>query len=270
MVTVTLRLFLGTHHPGWIWNPAMWDDDEEVPLFVSHMRLRQCGKLWEAVQPWALDSGAYSMLKAHGKWLISPLEYVNAVLRYEWEIGGIEWAATQDWMCEPFILAKTGLSVRQHQELTVRNYFELERIWGEKTDLLSPFVPPVQGYTIDQYRECVGLYLIEGLNLMDAPLVTLGSVCRRQGTQEIKEIVTELSPLKLHGFGVKQKGFDLYRDLLVSADSMAWSFAARKSYPMPGHEYQHINCANCIEYAKAWYTQLLTGEDMELPERNQL
>jgi hypothetical protein len=27
-----------------------------------------------------------------------------------------------DWMCEPFMLAKTGLSVREHQQRTVTNY----------------------------------------------------------------------------------------------------------------------------------------------------
>jgi len=31
-------------------------------------------------------------------------------------------------MCEPPIIAKTGLSVREHQERTVENFIELEQL----------------------------------------------------------------------------------------------------------------------------------------------
>jgi hypothetical protein len=84
-----------------------------------------------------------------------------------------------------------------------------------------------------------------------APLVGLGSVCRRQATTEIARIVAELAALglRLHGFGVKRAG-------LVSADSMAWSYHARRRPPLPGCVGQK-NCANCLPYALAWRARML-------------
>jgi hypothetical protein len=38
-------------------------------------------------------------------------EYVDRIRQYVQRVGRLEWAAQQDWMCEPWILAKTGLSV---------------------------------------------------------------------------------------------------------------------------------------------------------------
>jgi hypothetical protein len=49
------------------------------------------------------------------------------VRRYRDEIGCLDWAAPQDWMCEPFILAKTGLSVREYRR-TVASYLRLTEL----------------------------------------------------------------------------------------------------------------------------------------------
>lgn len=64
------------------------------------------------------------------------------------------------------------------------------------------------------------------------------------------------SGLRLHGFGFKSTGLAKVGGLLASADSMAWSYAARRSAPMPGHTHQ--SCANCLEYALRWRSSLLT------------
>ena len=37
----------------------------------------------------------------------------------------LEWAAPMDWMCEPAMLARTGLTVEDHQRRTVANFLEL-------------------------------------------------------------------------------------------------------------------------------------------------
>jgi hypothetical protein len=47
-------------------------------------------------------------------------------------------------MCEPFMLAKTGLTVAEHQVRAVTNYLELR---GLAPDL--PFVPLLQGWSRD-------------------------------------------------------------------------------------------------------------------------
>jgi hypothetical protein len=78
-------------------------------------------------------------------------------------------------------------------------------------------------------------YTAAGVKLA-AALVGLGSVCRRQASGGIAAIMRELHALGpcLHGFGVKTRGLAGYADGLASADSMAWSYAARRRPPLPG------------------------------------
>ncbi len=85
------------------------------------------------------------------------------------------------------------------------------------------------------YLDCVRLYASAGIDLAALPRVGLGSVCRRQSTAEIAVIVAALARrgLRLHGFGVKTGGLHLYGHQLASADSMAWSYTARRALPCP-------------------------------------
>ena len=64
--------------------------------------------------------------------------------------------------------------------------------------------------------------------------------------------------IRLHGFGVKTGGLHLYGRQLASADSMAWSYAARRQPPLPGCT-SHKNCANCLAYATQWRTRTLAA-----------
>ncbi|HEU5423452.1 MAG TPA: hypothetical protein VFU72_07940, partial [Nitrolancea sp.] len=108
-----MRFYLGAHQPHWLEHTAR-------PLFVSEMRLRKRRRLPEARTVWALDSGGFSQLFLHGDWPQgSERVYVEHVRRYVTEIGRLEWAAPQDWMCEPQMIEKTGLSVAEHQRRTV-------------------------------------------------------------------------------------------------------------------------------------------------------
>ena len=88
---------LGTHQPGWLTRAG-------VPLFVSDVRLRVYKTLPVAAAPWAVDSGGFSELQHHGRWTVTPAEYVARVRRYRDEIGQLLWAAPQDSMCEPPII----------------------------------------------------------------------------------------------------------------------------------------------------------------------
>lgn len=234
---------LGTHQPHWLGLLS-------TPLFVSHRRLRSYKTLPVARGSWALDSGGFTELSMHGRWVTTLPEYVEAVARYH-EIGGLQWAAPMDWMCEPVMLAKTGLTVREHQERTVANYLDLK---AAAPDL--PFIPVLQGWSIDDYLTCVDLYGQADVDLLDGRLVGIGSVCRRQATIEIADLIGELAGIgvTMHGFGMKVVGLRRVAHLLASADSMAWSFQARRNPPRPG--CTHKNCANCIDYALAWYERV--------------
>ena len=239
-----MKFFLGTHMPSWLASLA-------VPLFVSHRRLVGMRRLPAAAACWALDSGGFSELSLCGAWQMSSKAYAAAIGRYRDEIGSLAWAAPQDWMCEPPILAMTGRSVAFHQAATVASVLELR-------ERVGPLVIPVlQGWDLGDYVACLEGYRDEGLDLTTEPVVGLGSVCRRQGTPMIAAIVSELAGygLALHGFGIKTTGLTAYARQLVSADSMAWSYSARRRPPLPG--CTHHNCANCPRWALHWRDRVL-------------
>lgn len=248
--------FLGTHMPHWL-------ELTDVPLFISHRRLAGRRTLPRARGPWALDSGGFSELQMYGEWRTTPEEYVAAVRRYAAEIGNLEWAAPQDWMCEPIVIeggqlgpvrfAGTGLSVEEHQRRTVANFLHLRELAPE-----LPWVPVLQGFTPKDYERCADMYATAGVDLTAEPLVGIGSVCRRQGTAEIAELVHRFGDLgiRLHGFGVKLLGLAQSADALASADSMAWSTRGRR---VEGCTASHRTEANCLRFALAWRERALAA-----------
>lgn len=246
------RFYLGTHHPHWIWRVTF-------PLFVSRRQLtrRALSGLRPATCPVGLDSGGFTELAMHGRWTLTAHDYADQVAAFHERLGGLDFAAPMDWMCEPFMLERTGLSVREHQERTVANYLALRSIAPQ-----LPFVPVLQGWEVTRdYLTCVDLYASAGVDLTVLPLVGLGSVCRRQSTHQIAGLVRELASgdLALHAFGCKSGGLARYAHHLASADSLAWSFRARRSAPLPGCVGRHRNCANCLTYATAYRERLLVG-----------
>lgn len=240
-----MKFYLGTHRPHWL-------RLEDYPLFVSHRTLGGYKTLPQALAGWALDSGGFSELSLYGEWRTTPAEYVAAVRRYRDEVGLLDWAAPQDWMCEPWIVDKTGLTITEHQRRTVDNYLTLRHM---APDL--PFVPVLQGWEPDDYLRHVDAYTIAGVDLTAEQTVGLGTVCRRNNVTEIADLVFDLADagLALHGFGVKITGLRKFGQALASADSMAWSFGARRSDPLPG--CTHKNCANCVRWARQWRTRVL-------------
>lgn len=246
---------MGIHRPNWLtWVPA------DIPVFISHRVLAGMVRLPKRNRFYALDSGAFTELNLFGKFATSPHEYVQAVARYDTEIGRMDWAAPQDWMCEPFMLAKTGLTVEDHQHRTIENFIELTELWPEfSDDPECPIMPSVQGGKIDEYLRCIEMYEAAGVCLSDFPVVGVGSVCRRSRTDEIAEIFGALGELglPLHGFGVKTSGLAKYGRWLETADSMAWSYAARWEPPAPQCEGIRKSCANCLHAALEWRERVL-------------
>jgi hypothetical protein len=255
-----LVFYTGTHQPHWL-----WDATASFPLFVSHRTLARYKTLRRSTHPWALDSGGFTEISKFGQWRTSTQEYVAAVARYDAEIGNLDWAAPQDWMCEPEVIhgggpgkfVGTHLSVAEHQARTVGNFLELYELWPAYSPEECPFVPVLQGWAPDDYWRCAGLYHRAGIRLEDYPVVGLGSVCRRQGSPAVTRLVAELTPwVAVHGFGMKKAGLVAAGHRLTSADSMAWSYdARRRKIRLPGHG--HSNCANCLPYATQWREHLL-------------
>jgi hypothetical protein len=231
---------------------AGWMGTAGVPLFVSARVLRKRRSVPMPAAPWALDSGAFTELSLNGKWTISAHQYVEEVRRWRSTVGGMQFAAPQDWPCEPVMREKTGLTVREHQRLTTENYLLLTELAPE-----VPWLPVLQGWEYREYLDHLGDYRAAGVDLAAAPLTGLGSVCRRGDTNAVEELARELHRLglRLHAFGFKVRGLLRSARWLASADSMAWSFAARRGSPLPG--CAHKTCANCLRYALAWREKVL-------------
>jgi hypothetical protein len=216
---------------------------------ISVNRLRERKSDFHAGE-WMLDSGAFTEISTHGHYRSEPRDYVAQVRRWS-RCGRMVAAVTQDYMCEPFIVARTGLTIREHQLLTVDRYHELSRL---APDL--PWMPVLQGYEPGDYVRHIIDY---GRLLPHGRWIGVGSVCKRNSDpSSIEDVLLAIHrarpDLRLHGFGLKKTALasGIVRQLLFSADSMAWSWSARK---------QGRN-ANCPEEA-ARYVREVHGQEWQ-------
>lgn len=243
-----MRFFLGTHSPAFL-------HQTDVPLFVSRRRLKDRKTFKRATAPWALDSGGFTELGKFGAWSITAEQYAIEVGWYAEEIGGLEWAAPQDWMCEPTVRSRTGLSVERHQALTVENFLELRTLTLE-----TDFIPVVQGWELDDYLRHVEAYATVGVDLTQERVVGVGSVCRRGDGRDVARILRALARegLRLHAFGIKGDALVQAYDVIESCDSLAWSYRARRhGKALPGCTHKSPTCTNCLRFALRWRTRLL-------------
>jgi len=211
-----MHFYVGLHHPG--------DGKHFDRAFISVNAVRR-RKAPIGARKWIMDSGAFTEISRHGRYRHSVEEYAEVINRWASDPTLIA-AVAQDYMCESFILAKTGLSVAEHQLLTIERYDALLAL------VRNVYVMPVlQGYAPDDYVSHIRQY---GDRLAHGAYVGVGSVCKRNSNPAAIESVLlaikrERPDLRLHGFGLKVTalGSGVVRDCLYSADSMAWSFAAR-------------------------------------------
>jgi hypothetical protein len=211
-----MKFFVGMHIP------AHADKVENAFISVNRIRNRK-GAF--PVKNWIMDSGAFTTIAKHGGYIEPVSVYAEQIKRWK-DNGNLLAAVAQDYMCEPHMLAKTGMTVEQHQKLTVERY---DALIAEDTGVY--IMPVLQGYDPQDYVNHINMY---GKRLAYGSYVGVGSVCKRNSDPQsivavIKTIKQCRSDLRLHGFGVKTTSLALseIRDELESADSMAWSFSAR-------------------------------------------
>jgi transcriptional regulator of met regulon len=211
-----MRFFTGLHQPS--------DAKHFDAAFVSVNRIRSRKSPFECGD-WIMDSGAFSEISQHGYYREPVEEYAKQIVRWK-NNGNLLGAVTQDYMCEAFILAKTGLTVADHQRLTIERYDALLR-----ADTGVYIMPVLQGYKPEDYVSHIAMYRSR---LAIGAWVGVGSVCKRNGDPRAIEAVLlaihEARPdLLLHGFGLKSTALKsgIVDELLFTADSMAWSYAAR-------------------------------------------
>lgn len=254
-----MQFYVGLHQPS--------DAGHFTHCMISINRIRDRVSNLE-VGEWMLDSGAFTELRDYGRYRHSPAEYAEHIARWA-SCGELVSASAQDYMCEDIIIhggwaggrrfVGTHLSKADHQRLTIARYDELH-YYTRNTGVY--ILPVLQGYAPEEYVSHIRQY---GRRLAHGMWVGVGSVCKRNGDPDaIAEVLLaikkERPDLKLHGFGLKKTALasDLILSLLHTADSMAWSLAARKqgrngndwreaerfveriyTQPIKAHAYQH-------------------------------
>lgn len=213
-----MRFFVGLHQPS--------DAKHFDAAFVSVGRLRKRKANFQ-VGDWIMDSQAFRTIDLYGGYPHPVEEYAAQIKRWK-SCGNLLAAVTQDYMCEAFMLEKTGLTIPDHQRLTIERYDSLLAC-----DTGVYIMPVLQGYAPEDYVSHIRQY---GERLAHGAWVGVGSVCKRNGDPRaildvLIAIKTERPDLRLHGFGLKTIALanGTIRRLLHTADSMAWSFAARKA-----------------------------------------
>lgn len=227
-----MRFFTGLHQPS--------DAHHFDAAFISKNRLLKRKSAF-VVGDWIMDSGAFTTILTHGDYPESVEVYAAEIKRWS-KNGNLLAAVAQDYMCETHMLKITGKTILEHQQLTIERYDALM-----KCDVGGVCIMPVlQGYAPEDYVRHIEMY---GDRLAQGAWVGVGSVCKRNGDpraiERVLMAIKKVRPdLRLHGFGLKSTALSswIVRALLFTADSMSWSFAARK---------QGRN-ANDWREAKAW------------------
>jgi len=107
------------------------------------------------------------------------------------------------------------------------------RVGAARRGIADRLMPVIQGWKAEHYLRCIDRMPF----VLDAPLVGVGSMCRRhvQGENGILRIVDELdrafagTGVRLHLFGLKSDGMAAVRghSRIASCDSQAYGLAAR-------------------------------------------
>ncbi|WP_291536231.1 hypothetical protein [Brevundimonas sp.] len=191
-----MDFFVGLHHPG--------DAQHFDRACISRNRLAKRRKP-VACRETIIDCAGFKTIDLHGGYPHPASEWA-AELHRLWTNGVVKItvAVSEDYMCEPWMLVKTGMTIEQHQRLTVERYDDLLVALHDLFDGPPPFevMPVLQGYAITDYLRHIEMY---GPRLKPGMWVGVGSVCKRQGNvaiiEDLLSAIKEVRPdIRLNGF----------------------------------------------------------------------
>lgn len=131
-----MRFYVGLHQPS--------DAKNFGAAFISVNRIRNRKSAF-VVGDWIMDSGAFTEIATYGHYRHGVEEYAEQIRRWK-SCGNMIAAVAQDYMCEPWMLEKTGLTVADHQRLTIERYDALLAC-----DTGACIMPVMQGYAPADY-----------------------------------------------------------------------------------------------------------------------
>lgn len=199
----------------------------------------------------ALDSAGFVAMGLYGGFCWTVEDYVDLASSRRWR-----WWAQMDCCCEPEVAGEPA-TVRLRQAKTLRLLTECERL-ADTYGIPRP-MPVLQGWDVEDYvwhaQQLAGCRGYE--------IVGVGSMCRREvesgagqdGMLAVVEALDDvLAPgVGLHLFGVKSEGLEALagHHRVVSVDSNAWDFAARRKAKR--RDKVKATAAYKIAYMAEWY-----------------
>lgn len=213
--------FSGWHQPV---NGSSGCGDFSFALIGINCLLRRQSSFW--CQKVVIDSSAFTRISGKYKGFKAHLptrRYANLLLKWKRLLDDhLVAAVSQDYMCESLVLQNTGLTVKDHQRITILRYDNLCRLLEGSGIYI---IPTLQGYSPSEYVSHIGEY---GDRLARGAWVGIGSICKRNGDPfAIYDVLTAIKgvrpDLRLHGFGIKKESLQYLeiQNLLYSADSAA-------------------------------------------------
>jgi len=194
-------------------------------------------KPFDTIQRLFTDSGGYSFMKGKGEYQTTNAEYLDYI-----ETHQPERFALRDYPCEPDVLESHNRTVSDHLNRTVRAHVSLLDEYEDRS-LASEPMAVIQGWEVADYVRHIDM-------LRDAGVLTrvvgVGSVCRRNATGDILEVLNAVSRelsgnTRMHAFGVR---LDVLREeyprKLTSVDTHSYDYRAR------------YHCADYYDGRKGW------------------
>lgn len=203
-----------------IFNPSKADFVDRACVSINVLERRRS----IAINNWILDCGGYTTILKYGKYPDNPETYARKINHWS-QYGNLVAAASQDWLCLPSHLERTGLTVDDHQRLTIERYEALDNLVSS-----TIILPTLQGLVATDYVSHLYQY---GNRLQFGQWVGVGSL-KGRSVESVEIVLAAIKShrpdLRLHGFGcgLEYLASSTIFQLLHSADSMAWSYNARR------------------------------------------
>jgi len=168
-----------------------------------------------------LDSGGFSFFTKWAKYPFTTDQYLEMVRAFCEEHPRTRYVSVMDYPCEPLINRSDLRTNYQRIDETLKN---TEALYHREIPS-ADWVSVIQGHNMEEYSYCSEEFRKRGLW---TPLTAVGSICTRNETFAIKQILFMLSrkhrDVKLHAFGLDYrvlKDREIW-NLIYSSDSGAW------------------------------------------------
>ena len=179
-------------------------------------------RLPETVERVILDSGGFSFFSRWGDYPFTLEQYLDLVY-YIKDIHPLFRVVTLDYPCEPEIDRSQLMTNEERINKTVSN-----TVRCFDSDNTLPWLPVIQGYTIQEYLSCIDKYKDAGVM---SDYWAIGSICSRKGSPyQIRNILATIKKhhesKKIHSFGLSLKYLadpQVFHSI-YSSDSSAWNW----------------------------------------------